>query len=168
VVGEDRRRRGGIASLAGVLEDYCEAIEYDLAERGFDLLDLWRPVPVERPLSWRKLAVLLVNLPPESRFKAEQLADLEDEPVEPVEDDGKFGPWSQAEMLLARIGDGIDQLAFMWTDGKGPRPKPFPRPGVGRTQVTPINKRAQAFLQYIRDHHGAAPPPDWEPDEIAE
>jgi hypothetical protein len=39
--------------------------------------------------------------------------------------------WGISEHLLAGVFDGINVLAWQNSGGKGKRPKPFPRPGIG-------------------------------------
>ena len=143
-----RDHRPGIRRLARLLRAHCEAIEADLAVRGIDLRDLWRPGSV---LTWRRLAALIRHLPPESATMtalrnsapAEVLA-RQAEQVDPA-----TLAWSRAEMLAASQLDAINQLIHMYASAhsKQPvaRPKPTPRPGVvagARRRRTPPEQRA--------------------------
>jgi hypothetical protein len=117
-------------------------------------------------MSWRRFAVLLRGLPIESEYKTavRNTTDLSDLPApEP----GIYGPWSQADMLLARMGDLLSHWLWMNADAeKRPAtpPPPYPRPGVDdASNVRAISLEAAAYLEYVREHHGAAPPPDWKP-----
>jgi hypothetical protein len=127
--------------------------------RGIDLRDLFTG-----RLSWRRFGVLLRGLPVESEYKTavRNTVDLSDLPdPEP----GIYGPWSQADMLLARVGDLLSHWLWMNADPeKRPAapPFPYPRPGVA-DNVRAISEEALAYLEYKRLHQGADPPPDWKP-----
>jgi hypothetical protein len=122
-------------------------------------------------MSWRRLGVILDQLPPESAYYTavrESLSPHELAELSERADQSRFGPWSHLEMLLARVGDGINHLAWMQTKGDTPAPDPYPRPGVRRPgNVVPLNPEAAAYhLAYLREVerlHGAAPAPDWRP-----
>ena len=61
-----RDRRGGIASLRGVLGEHSEAVEYDLLRLGQHIDDLGTPA-----LSWRDLWVVVTCAQPDTAtFKA--------------------------------------------------------------------------------------------------
>ncbi len=86
-------------------------------------------------MSWRKLAVLVAGLPPESATAREV--------------GGPDLAWGLAEQLLAFIGDGIQAGNWQRGGGKGKRPSPTPRPGVrdgakrqGKTNLSPAETRA--------------------------
>lgn len=117
-------------------------------------------------MSWRRFGVVLAHLPSESSYatavrNATDLSDLPD--PEP----GVFGPWAHSEFLLAGIFDRLGQLVWMQGDGKKPPPPPYPRPGIELpANVTPINPAAQAYLRYVEEHQGAAPPADWKPPQV--
>lgn len=125
--------------------------------RGLDLHDL-----VTGVMSWRRFAVVLAHLPIESAYRTELLneADLS---ALPEPDPNRHGPWAHDELLLAAIFDRLGQLVWMQSDGKKPPPPPYPRPGVG-AKVRAINPAAQAYLRYLEEHRGEAPPADWQPD----
>jgi len=116
-------------------------------------------------MSWRRFGVILRGLPIESEYKTAvrngiDLSDLP--PPEP----GVYGPWPQTDMLLARIGDRLSDWLWMNADPKtrpAQPPPPHPRPGVDHSNVTAISPAALAYLEYVRENHGAAPPDDWKP-----
>ena len=115
-------------------------------------------------MSWRRFAVILERLPPESEYKTELLrrTDLAALPAPPP---GVFGPWSQSDVLLARVGDLLSHWLWMNADAEqrpSAPPPPYPRPGVA-SNVRPISAEALAFLEYKRDHQGADPPEGWKP-----
>lgn len=122
-----------------------------------DLLDLWRP---DRRLTWRKMGVLVRQLPPESatatamRVKAgpDATADAADA-GDPAE-----GRWSHEEMLLASAVDAVRRvewaiIAVNSERGKAPKqPEPMPRPGVG------VKRRKHMTAAQYRLLTGEAPP----------
>ena len=114
-------------------------------------------------MSWRRFRVIWERLPPESAAKT-QLRNATDLSELPPPKPGHYGAWSQAELLLARLIDSVDHLAWMQSDGSKPPPKPYPRPGVAT--VTPISKEALAYLEYVRAHQGEAPPEGWKPQVV--
>lgn len=67
-------------------------------------------------MSWRKVLAWLKHLPTDSALTRA---------VDP--DDAE---WTLTNHLLAGVIDLQAQANFMWSDGKGPKPKPIPRPGV--------------------------------------
>lgn len=105
------RHRGGIASLVELLSEHGEAIEFDLLSMGLRLSDLG-----SRLLTWRDLRVIVGNL---SRGSALSRA---------INGDGDH--WGIAEHLLASIADTLSLLG--WAAGlfRGPKPRPYQRPGV--------------------------------------
>jgi hypothetical protein len=115
-------------------------------------------------MSWRRFGIILGHLPPESSYltAVRNSTDLSDLPEPDME---THGPWAQGELLLAGIFDRLGRLIWMQTDGRNPPPPPYPRPGV-ESNVRAINPTAQAYLRYLAEHHGAAPPDDWEPEVV--
>lgn len=120
-------------------------------------------------MSWRRFAIILGGLPIESQFKTamRNTVDLSELP-EPTP--GVYGPWPQTDQLIAR---GLDLLeGWMWANSdpeKRPAspPPPYPRPGVDLpANVRAINSEAMAYLEYLRAHQGAEPPPGWEPEVV--
>lgn len=82
---------------------------------GLDLLDLGG----ER-LTWRRASSLISLLPAESATVAAAT--------------GGDNAWGLKEQLLAAAVDSIRQGNWQRGGGKGPRPKPIPRPGAGPTK----------------------------------
>lgn len=118
-------------------------------------------------MSWRRLGLILRHLPPESQFKTALRDGLDiDWDALPEPDPNQHGPWTRGDMLQARTGDLLAHWLWMNSENakSTPPPDPYPRPGVKpRKKVTPLNPAAVAYLQYLQEHHGAAPPPDWKP-----
>lgn len=116
-------------------------------------------------MSWRRFAVILNHLPTESSYVT-AVRNVTDLSALPEPEPGKFGPWPQTDMLLARLGDLFNHWLWMNADPeKRPAqpPAPYPRPGVELGNVHAISEEALAYLEYLREHHGAAPPDDWKP-----
>lgn len=70
------------------------------------------------------------------------------------EHDGQ-SPWTRTEMLLAMIADLLAGANWQRGGGKGARPKPIPRPGVG-PEITRIGGRASyapAEMRALIDRH---------------
>lgn len=143
-----RGENPGILGLAALLRAHGEALEADLADRGYDLRDLWRR---GGRLTWRLLGVIYRHLPPESATmtalrNATPAAELERaaEDVDPAE-----GRWSQDQMLAAASLDTLRQIlhALYATRGAnvGLPPPPTPRPGVAGTK-----KRKRLTLEQRR------------------
>jgi hypothetical protein len=126
---------GEITSLAALLERHCEALEADLARYyRVDLRDLWRGGGA---LTYRRLQVLLDHLPPESATMTALREEFTDDELSAMAKNAEpsgHGPWSHPDLLLAGISDRLDWVIwaiFAVQGGKGDRPTPMPRPGVG-------------------------------------
>lgn len=65
-------------------------------------------------LSWRRLGVLIRQLPETSRTVAAASGEV----------------WSRTDQLLAAVFDALNAANWQRGGGKPPRPKPLPRPGV--------------------------------------
>lgn len=109
-----RSQPGGILSLDALLEEHCEAIEYDLITLGLRLHQLGTEV-----LGWRELKAIIRWLPTESAlFRA-------------MNPEGHR--WQLDQFLLADITDSLRWLVWAKTDdarnGRN-RPELVPRPGV--------------------------------------
>lgn len=128
---------------------------------GLDLRDLYTG-----GLSWRRLGVVLSHLGPESAYLTAVRESLTPEELQAMaaRSPDHHGVWSQADMLLARIGDLVSDLIWMNSSGETPRPDPYPRPGVDRTVVKAISPYAEAYLREVERLHGAEPAPDWKPN----
>jgi hypothetical protein len=70
-------------------------------------------------LTWRQLRSFLTHLPRESALARKLLGD--------------DAPWGLNEQLLALAIDVLRQGNYQRAGGKGPKPKPLPRPGVRKT-----------------------------------
>ena len=102
---------GGLARLIATVDRYGDAIEYDLHDRfGLDLLDFFRVQPDgRRRYSWRKLAVLIDQLPPGSAYWAARAGDVEAaEEVRKNNPDWK--PKRKARPSLRDMSPGYQQL----------------------------------------------------------
>lgn len=105
---------GGIRSLRQLLDEFPEAVEYDLIALGLRLRDLG----TER-LTWRDLKVIVTRMPPHK-----SALQMEKSPHD--------SPWGLREHLLAELVD-VQHLA-LWAKTKDGsknrnRPKPIERPG---------------------------------------
>ena len=108
------RHRGGIRGLVELLTEHGEAIEADLQQfYGVALSDL----TVGR-LTWRRLGVLVRQLPAESRVVA-------------TLNRGSSGEWPMSDHLLALILDALHAANWQRGGGKSSRPRPIRRPGAG-------------------------------------
>lgn len=109
---------GGTLTVAEVMREHGEALEYDLIVLGLRLRDLGTP-----SLNWRDLWVICRNSGRTTRLYA--ALNPEDDPT-----------WSTAEYLLAQVVDNTAWRTYQAAEGKGPKPKPVPRPGdVRRDQA---------------------------------
>ncbi|MFC4123703.1 DUF5361 domain-containing protein [Nocardia rhizosphaerae] len=105
---------GGILSLDALLEEYAEAIEYDLITMGLKLRNLGTD-----ELSWGDLKAVISCSPHTSAlYRARQPREHE---------------WRLDRMLLADIADSLRWLVWAKSSdaqhGRN-RPEPIPRPGV--------------------------------------
>jgi hypothetical protein len=151
-VGRTYRADGGkICALSALLVEHGEAVEADLAFRGIDLLDLWRG-----GLSYRRLGLLIAALPPESLTKtaARNVAGEEAVPAQP--EPGIHGQWSNAELLLASISDGVAVLAWQQSQINGGKksdpPAQLRRPGVAEKAPTgrAVTAKGLRYLNNLR------------------
>lgn len=116
--------QGEIARLHRLLTEHGEAIEADLQQfHGIALSDL-----TTGRLTWRRLGVLVEELPPGSALAARLNPSMR---------------WSNTEHLLAALVDLAANGNWQRGGGKGRKPKPIPRPGkstgrrIGRTNRSP-------------------------------
>lgn len=115
-------------------------------------------------MTWRRFAVILRGLPPESLYKTALASSVDFSQLPPPEEN-VYPPFSLEAMLSARIGDLIERWIWMNADPEqrpAQPPPPYPRPGV-QTNVRAISEEAAAYLEYVREHHGEHPPDDWKP-----
>ena len=99
-------------------------------------------------LSYRRLDVLIRNLPEDSRTQT-VLRDLP-RPA-PVEDGPrKFGPWSLGDYLLAHLINAVNRNTYAVAVAgqlKNPQPpEPFPMPGVS---AKPERRNPEAVVLYL-------------------
>lgn len=163
--------RGGdsidaIRRMAPVVTEHHHTLRGDLALHGVDLRDLWRPGGGRSRMTWRHLAALWDVLPGSCVTKTqlrdalgdERLAELAGEPPP------GHGPWTHEALLLAGVIDAVRTLTWRFeqanfTDGKKiPAPEPLRRPGVAGRKRRKLTTQGLAYLQYLREHRGAAPP----------
>lgn len=93
-------------------------------------------------MTWRRLRILIQQLPPESAtMTAIRGAMTPGERERAARDaDPETGRWSQVEHLLATIADRVARLEYITTlahSGPGARvraPEPIPRPGITTTR----------------------------------
>jgi hypothetical protein len=153
VEGAARARPGEIVRLSALLEEYGEAIEYDLLTIGIDIKGLWTGA-----LSWRRLGVLIDHLPAESAMKTALRESLsEDELIElgKVPKTG-HGTWSRDSYLLASIKDELSILRFVTlriAGNEADTPDLYERPGIKRKVTAAVNPAAHEYLQGIRSQH---------------
>ncbi len=131
---------GGIAGLVAYLREHGEAVEADLQRfYGVRLSDL-----TTGRLTWRRLRVLLSQLPRDSSVARAEL--------------GEQAEWGLSEHLQASIFDAVN--AANWQrSGKGRPPKPLPRPGLkkqGRTLAPSVldPEKTRAFLDQFKPPRG--------------
>jgi hypothetical protein len=154
------------ARMVGIVDEFGDPLEADLAFRGVDLRGLWR----SGGLTWRRLSVLYDALPGESATKTAQanalgearLADL----AKRQAPDG-FGPWSKTDLLIADLIDAVNGNTYVLqlanTDakkhGKVPKPEPVHRPGLIRKRRRPtLSDEQRGLLAYMAANRGATPP----------
>ena len=89
---------------------------------------------------------------------------LTDEELISLPSGAGHGKWSHTDMLLANLIDGVERLIFMNTDGKGPFPEPYPRPGVLPPEASEnalADKEralaAKAYMEQLLANNGASP-----------
>ncbi|MEU3009457.1 DUF5361 domain-containing protein [Nocardia asteroides] len=105
---------GGILSLDALLEEYGEAIEFDLIALG-----LRRRMLGTAGLGWAELRVIVKHLPPDSALHRAMYPEA--------------SRWQVGEHLLAEVADSLRWLMWARTDdgrrGRN-RPEPIARPGI--------------------------------------
>lgn len=105
------REHGGILGLLDILSEYEEPLEADLLR--FWNLDLPADLGTMR-LTWRRLGILVNNLPHESATLRAM--------------HGHAADWSVTDYLLAGVIDVLQGGNWQRGGGKGRKPKPIERP----------------------------------------
>jgi hypothetical protein len=127
---------GKISKALWLTETFQEEIEADLQRYyGLDYLDLFRP---GRSLGWRKLLVLIDQLPPEGALNTAIRSRVPEDELAARRGDPAAAPWSTMETLTAMLIDEVRMLAWSYASAHSksaiPKPTPLPRPGAGRTR----------------------------------
>lgn len=149
--------------LAAAVGDYSRQIEADLAFRGVDLRDLWRPGGGSSKLTYRRLGVLLDGLPGHSAYKTAVRDSIPDEELAAMakKPRDKHGPWSHTDLLVVSLVDEVrllrrDLIAVNGGKLSGEF-EPTPRPGVPRTSKRrALSAEGHAYLMKIRLEHERA------------
>ena len=127
-------QRGKISKVLWFAEEFPEEIEADLQRYyGLDFLDFFRP---GSRLGWRKLVVLLEQLPPESALFTAVRNNLPEDELA-GEADPSRAPWSMVETLMAVLIDEVRALSWLYASAHSggktvPKPSPIMRPGASR------------------------------------
>lgn len=150
MVRDHRAVAGGICRLAALIDQHGGAVEADLAFRGIDLRDLWRG-----DLTWRRLAVLVAALPPESATKTAIRDSMTPEQLASLPTSSGHGPWSNSELLLAAVVDRLSLLLWQNSRSKSKQPPPIPRPGVEQTSGRRISDKGVTYLAERRARRAA-------------
>lgn len=102
---------GGIVALLGLIDEHSLPLEYELIKLGLRLRECPSPA-----FNWRDLWVIVENMGRDSAvYKA----------IHPDDDT----TWTNDTYLLANVVDALTAHLWQAGGGKGPRPKPLPRPG---------------------------------------
>lgn len=141
-----------------LVNEHCEAIENDLSRyHGKRLQDLFTG-----RMSWRELGVYIERLPPESTYRTDIRDSFTDEELAQVanRDEGKHGPWSRLELLVASLNNELRNLTYVQLVANGaknvPKPDPMRTPGVSSKPFRrAADPRARAYLQQILDRHAS-------------
>ncbi len=155
-----------ITRLVGMLRDYPGQLESDLAGQGHDLRHLFQPGGGPSRLTWRRLGTIVDGLPGHSALKAALRDSIGDERLAELSKAGpkEHGQWSHEARRLAAIEDSLNRILWrvMQATSKDPAKIPFPepvaRPGVIAKQRRKLTSQGHAYLQYLREHRGQAPP----------
>ncbi|MET7924719.1 hypothetical protein ABZT43_12135 [Streptomyces sp. NPDC005349] len=110
-------------------------------------------------MSWRRLRVLIQHLPAESHTMTAMRNALTDEEIEEQAEKGEpeKGRWSQAEQLLAIVGDRLARLEWAYISAHlekkdaPPPPEPIRRPGAKALKPKPklSDDTAETLFQLI-------------------
>jgi hypothetical protein len=133
-----------LAAAVGLLTAHGDAVEADLQRwYGVDVRDLYRG-----GLTYRRLLVLVENLPADSAVAAIVAKEVQDPQAPEYE-----RQWTISEHMLAAI---LDQLAVLsWLQiaatvkNPPPAPKPIRRPGEKSVQVRRLSAEERAMIDRI-------------------
>lgn len=145
------RAAGKLLSLAQLIDERGEAIEFDLLKHGYRLR--WLDDPTGRDFNWRDLWVLVRNFGPETATHVAVNGREESE-------------WTLANHLLAMIAENTSLAIWMKTadaQKKPPknRPKPIYRPGVVDDSKQTIGKdklELTAMIEFLGPEYAALMP----------
>jgi hypothetical protein len=130
---EQGGERPKLLGLVALVVEHHEALELDLADRGVDLLDLWRG-----RLSPRRLELLIRDLPPTSRLVRS---------LDP--DAAAANTWGTTEYLLAYIADLLGQANFQ-------NYKPLQRPAEAAAEKRRTEERHRRLIERYEARQRAA------------
>ncbi len=155
-----------IIRLAPILTRHTRAFEGDLALRGVDVRDLFRPDGGATRLTWRHLAAVWEALPGECLTKTALRDELGDEKLAEMgaADRKGHGAWSHEALLLAAVVDSVRNLTWRFVqvnfkDGRtASPPEPLPRPGVVPKRRPQRTQQSVELLRYMAANGGALPP----------
>ena len=162
MAGGRRAGPGKISSLEAFCQEHAAAVEADLRRvYGVRLVDLFRG-----KLSYRELWNLIQFLPQDTWTQA----ILRDDPdrqalVNQGQDEHKFGPWSQGDLLMAALIDAVNKVRYAVVRVAGnddyPMPEPFPRPGMERMARQIVDSaEAEAARRYLDEFNRGAVTPE--------
>lgn len=104
-------------------------------------------------MTWRKLGVLVSQLPPESATSTALRVDIDPDDLSDVSDyDPEGEQWSRAEHLIASVRDELHALRhhYLQSHSNSPiqwQPDPLPRPGIARrTGVSKVSTEQTSLL----------------------
>lgn len=139
-------RPGGSDRLVYLLGRYGEAIEADLALRGWDLADLWQR------RRWRFLLNLIEHLPGDSHYLAAVANDdeLAEQAPEPKPGPPPLHTWTPEVDKLTLIADRLGEVVaavYSTNAKKPPKPPPrLPRPQTAYDRIKTKRRRDKHHL----------------------
>lgn len=116
---------GGILGLLTLLDEHREAIDFDLLNVGLSVDD------VPGGLPWDRFRTFVRWLPQGSALYRSVRGDE--------------SHWGLQEQLLAAAVDAVRNLTWVMGGGKGKRPEPIRRPGVGPQKVAHFGKTVMSI-----------------------
>jgi hypothetical protein len=110
-------------------------------------------------LSYRRAAVLIAHLPPESATKSVVRDGMSDDELDEQPEPDGHGRWSHVELLLAAISDAMNVLVWqnarIHGNTKAAAPEPIRRPGVRSTSAPKISLAGVTYLNELRERRRA-------------